>query len=156
MPYWNEISAAANDRATTADLWSRIRDQADQLGLSSPGVSVQGVNELRRLATSIERSGRALTKASETSGIEPGMIGEAPWSRALQDRGGIGIFQVRYKHSFIDSEGLQSEWRTSVFNNGLPATVGELRANIIEDANQLANKYKVEHVGTDFLRILVV
>lgn len=157
MGYWGVIERAVADRLTTADLWSDIRDAADELGLESPGVTVRGVNELRRLANTIQNSGRQFERATDETGLDARMMGEAPWSRPLAEQNALGIYQVRYQHTYVTAEGPQTEWRTSVFNAAdMPDTVGELRDAIGQDAQQLADKYGVSHVEFGSVQILSV
>lgn len=156
MTYWNVIQESAAEGLTTADLWSAIQDEAEDLGLESPGVSVRGVNELRGLATSIIRSGRSAERLDDHATLDSLHIGEAPWSRPLAEQASLGILQVRYLHTVMGADGPSSSWRTSVFTGRIPATMGDLRAAIQEDANELSMKYGVSHVSTAGMQVFAV
>lgn len=156
LAYWGEIEFAARERLTTADLWASLQDAAERLGLSSPGITVQGISNLRAFAGSIQRAEQRFERARDTENIAGHHIGDAPWARSLPEQNALNIFQVRYQHTFLQDGEEQTEWRTSVFTGRMPGTVGELRAAISEDANELARKYGVEHVDFGAVQILRV
>lgn len=156
LAYWPQIEEAARDGMTTQDLWSLLQDTAEEMGLSGPGVSAAGVSELRGIATSIQRSEQRFARADADLSIEHTMITEPPWARALPSQNALGIFQVRYQHTYLIDGEQQTDWRTSIFRGQLPGTVGDLRAAITEDASMLSNKYGVDHVDFDNVQILAV
>jgi hypothetical protein len=156
LKYWPQIEFAAQSRMSTADLWSAIRDAADELGLSSPGVTANGVSTLRGLASGIQRRGEAVDRAHDSQRLTDEHMAQAPWSRPLPQQNAFPMFQVRFQHTFMQDGEERSEWRTSVFNGRLPRTAGELRAAIDMDANELASKYGSTHVGVGNLQILQV
>lgn len=148
LAYWPQIEYAAQARMTTADLWGVLRDHADELGLSSPGVTLRGVNELRSLATSIQASADRLERADPSARLDSRLVSEAPWGRSLAERDALPMFQVRYQHTTIGPNGPETSWRTSVIRGQVPRTVQDLMDAVAEDAEMLANKYGHEHVGT--------
>lgn len=156
MRYWQTIETGAANNLPTADIWALIHEQAEEEGLASPGVTVQGVNELRAIASRIYASANRLERAREQVSITDRMAAEAPWARPLEQQAALGLYQVRYRHTTITAEGPQTNWRTSIFHGQLPGTVAELRAAISEDAQQLADKYGVSHVDFGNLQILSV
>lgn len=156
LAYWPQIEEAAAARMTTADLWSNLRDAAQELGRDTPGVSILGVNELRSLATTIQASAARLDRMADSFAIDARHVGQAPWSRDPAERDALSIFQVRYQHTTLGAEGPETNWRTSIFYGQLPGTAGELRQAIAEDAGQLANKYGVNHVDFGNLQVLEV
>jgi len=156
LAYWPQIELAAAERMTTADLWSTIQDAAEELGLSSPGVTLRGVSQLRSIATQIQASGRRLETLADAADLTGQHIAEAPWSRSMAEQNALGIYQVRYQHTTLTADGPETNWRTSVFYGQLPGTVGELRDAIEEDAGQLANKYGVSHLDFSNVQVLSV
>lgn len=156
MKFWGEIETAASERMTTADLWASLHDAAAELGLDSPGVTLRGVNELRSLATTIHASGRRFERAHDNVSLEGKYVAEAPWSRDLAQRDALGMYQVRFQHTTLGPDGPTTDWRTSVFYGKLPGTVGELRAALAEDAEQMANKYGVSHADFSSVQIMSI
>lgn len=156
MTYWGEIQAAASEGMTTADLWSLIQDAAEEMGLESPGVTIRGVSELRGLAGRIIASGRTFATAGPEISLSGRDWAEAPWSRPLAEQNALGIWQVRFQHTTLGPDGPETQWRTSVFTGSVPGTVGELRSALEEDAQAMATKYGVGHIGFDNVQLLVV
>ena len=156
LAYWPQIEYAAAAGMNTADLWSAIRDAAEELGLASPGVSVQGVSQLRGLAAGIQRGAASFERLADNLGLGNVHVAQAPWSRSLAEQAALPMYHVRYQHTVMGPEGPETNWRTSVFTGPLPDTVGGIRAAINEDAAQLANKYGVAHGDVAGLQILSV
>lgn len=135
LVYWGEIQAGVTQRATTADIWAAIRGAAAEAGLDRPGVTLQGVNEVRSAAAQIRNSGAVLGKAREVSdrtglaqGIDSSMMSVAPWSRDPQVLQTLSDYTVRFQIQTVDANGeTQTTWLTNLYPGGtLPATVGEL------------------------------
>lgn len=156
LPYWRQIEYAAEARMTTADLWSLIRDQAEEYGLATPGVTIQGVNQLRSIATGIQSQSRAFTSLPDSRALPGRYWTQAPWARTTAEQRALPKLQVRFQHTFIRQGELTSEWRTSVIEGRAPRTAGALRSIVDGDAVQLANKYNVEHVDTGNYQLLIV
>lgn len=156
MAYWPQIEYAARHGLNTADLWSAIRDAAEEIGLDSPGVSVQGVSSLRAKAVGIQRNEGEFERLADSKRVLGRLVQVAPWARAPGERRALPMFSVRFEHTFMTGDGHRTEWRTAVFEGQLPKTAGELRALIGSDAVQLANKYNVEHIGIDSLQLLSI
>lgn len=156
LAYWPQIEFAARYRLTTADLWSTIRDAAEEAGWASPGVTLQGVNELRSMATRIQSAGRNFAAADQDQRLDYTMVAGAPWSRPDNERESLPMWQARFEHSFWQDGELTTEWRTSVFTGRLPATVADMRAAIAEDAEQLADKYGVDHDSVGGVHIVAI
>jgi hypothetical protein len=156
LVYWPQIEYAAATGMNTADLWSTIRDAAEEAGFDSPGVSVQGVSQLRGMATGIQRAAAEFAEFPDNKRIRATMVGQAPWSRSLAEMKAQPTYQVRFVHTFMDGDVQRAEWRSVVFDGKLPRTAGELRALVEGDAVQLSRKYKVGHVSSDQLQVLAV
>lgn len=156
LVYWPQIEYAASAGLNTADLWSILRDTALEIGLSSPGVSILGVNQLRGLATQIQRNAREVAGLADSKRLLGRMISTPPWARHNTGRNVDPVFHVRYQHTFITNGEESTEWRSSRFGGKLPRTIGDLRQAIDFDAQQLATKYGVEHAGISDLQIFRV
>jgi hypothetical protein len=135
MAYWGTVQAAVAQRATTAELWSAIRDaQANEPGGFGP-VTVQGINEVRSAAAQLRNSGEAFGAAREDStasgldrSISSDMMATAPWSSEQMALTTLADYQVRFQALFTTPLGeASSVMLTAKYPNGqLPATVGEL------------------------------
>ncbi len=156
LGYWGVIELAAAAHANTADMWEWIRQAADELGLASPGVTVQGVSELRGRAGEIVRTAEQFAKLPDAKRVTQRYVAHPPWARTFVEQRALPKFAVRYQHTFIQNGNLQTEWRTSVFPGRLNHTAGRLRSDVELDATNLARKYATEHVGTANLQILVI
>jgi hypothetical protein len=156
LAYWPQIEYAARSGLNTADLWATIRDAAEELGLSSPGVTIQGVSGLRSRAVAIQRREETFAGLADSKRLTGRDVGTAPWSRSPGERRALPKFQVRFEHTFNQAGEQRTEWRTALFEGKLPRTAGELRALVEGDAVQLGNKYGVEHIGIDSLQLLAV
>lgn len=155
--YWPQIEYAAARRMPTADLWATLRDAAAELGLDSPGVTVQQVNQVRSWATGIQAASRRLERLDPSYSISDGhLIAEAPWARSPGEREALPMYQVRYEHTVDGPNGPETNWRVSTFRGSLPRTLGDLQDAIEEDAENLADKYGGAHVGVGSLQILSV
>lgn len=155
-PYWGVISYAADTGLGTADLWSMIRDEAERLGLDSPGVTVQGVSGLRGRAGAITRTARALADAADSKRLGSQFIAAPPWQRSGQERRAGRQYQARFLHTVTVNGVEQTEWRTTKFSGQLPRTVGDLRALAESDAIQIGRKYLGEHVAVSGIQLLEV
>lgn len=156
LAYWPQISRAAALGLTTADLWSDIREAAEDIGLASPGVTVQGVSQLRGMAAGIERTADRLARAADSRRLIGDFVATPPWARTPGERKAAAMFNVRFQHTVIRNGEEVTEWRTTKFSGRLPRTVGELRRLVEGDAVQLARKYPSEHVGVSGLQLFAV
>jgi len=154
MAYWGIVELAAESHATTADLWSWIRDAADELGLASPGVTVRGIQELRGRAGQIQAAKDKFAKLADNQRVRGEHIATPPWARDPSLMRAQPKFAVRFRHTVIRNGIEQTEWKTSVFPGKVTHTAGRLRADVELDAQNLANKYETEHVGISDLQIL--
>lgn len=156
LAYWGPISSAVSQGADTRQVWSAIRSAADDLGLASPGVSARDVSTIRGYATAIARTARDIARLSDDLGIGNLRIPQAPWGRSLAEQDALKMHQVTFQHTTVTSEGEQTVWRSSVFTGSLPGTIGELRAQIEADANEIAIDYDEEHVGVGAIQIMAI
>lgn len=156
LAYWPQIQHAAAVGMTTADMWATIRASAADLGLETPGVTVQGVSALRGIASGIERTAAGLNRAESNRRLISDMISTPPWARPPGEQRADHVYQVRFLHTTLQDGIEQADWRTITFSGRLPRTVGQLRQLAEGDAIQLARKYKGEHAGIDSLQLFAV
>lgn len=156
LAYWPQIQRAAALGLTTADLWSDIREAAETLGLASPGVTVQGVSQLRGIAAGIETRAGRLNTAADSRRLISEFVSTPPWARPPGQRAAGQMFNVRFQHTTLVNGEPVTEWRTTKFSGRLPRTVGQLRDLVAGDAVQMARKYNGEHLGVDGLQLFAV
>jgi len=157
LAYWAEIEYAAANRMPTADLWRVLNDAAASLGLDSPGVTIQQVNEVRSMASGIQAASARLARLDPSYSLSDGrVVAQAPWSRSPAERQALPMYQVRFQHTVNGPNGEETQWRTSTLRGRLPRTLGDLLDAVGEDAENLADKYGGEHVGVGSLQLLSV
>lgn len=154
LGYWGVIEMAAQVGATTADLWTWIREAAEEIGLASPGVTVRGVQELRGRAGQIQAAARKFTDLPDAHRVRGEHVATPPWARDPGAQRAQPRFAVRFQHTYSKGGVIQSEWRTSVFTGKVNHTAGQLRRDVELDAQNMAAKYDTEHVETTDLQIL--
>jgi len=123
-------------RLTTSQLWDSVRLAASNAGLDSPGVSVQGINEIRSAAAAIRNAGEASGPRWGTRRV----TGQATGDRLIHDVYGAVVavapgcwtlspaIRVRFELANLSPEGEQvTTWLTNLYPGGaLPDTVGDL------------------------------
>lgn len=152
--YWGDIESGTLSGESTADIWARIRARAETMGLDRPGITAQDVSKIRAAAGQVRAAGTRLGSAPDEESLISRYVGLAPWSRPLEERNTHGMWQVRFEHTVSGDNGDETNWRTVMFKGQLPNTIGELRAQIEQDAQALADKYGVDHLGVGTMSIL--
>lgn len=145
--YWNEIQASVSQRASTAEVWTAIREAAAREGLDSPGISLQAVNELRSYGAQIRNAGERLMGEPAQNGLTGSHIAEAPWSRPMDERAASPMLQVRFELQMIRDGQLVSEWKTLVHSGRTPTTIADLQRIIERAGMSLAASYDSDYAG---------
>lgn len=153
LPYWSAVRNAAANHLTTQQLWESIRVLQEQYGTIGRGPTVQGISALRGIAGAIVRSADEFAALPDTKTLRGFSITRAPWSRPIGQQRGNPMYQVQFLHTFSLNGDEQSAWRTIAFDGRLPRTVGELREQVDQDAESMADDYDVEHLGVDNISI---
>lgn len=156
LPYWGNIQQAVSLRASTADLWTAVRDAATREGVALTGVSAADMSVLRGLAggqrNALETFGQSRTDAAITAR----MIATDISARPVQDQLLAPRWIVRFQHDVTVDGELQTFWRSSIFEGSLPATTGDLRSAVESDAVALADDYGTTHAGVGAIQISAV
>src|SRR5579872_1926969 len=138
-PAWafGAILGAAYEGATTADVFSSLRDAATAAGLESPGLNAIDVGQLRGLAGGIVRASAALASADFSQRIDSSMIGQMPWSMDPSTLAVAPEYWARVEMTTVDEQGnQQTGFMTMTGINSLNMTVGDL--NTIIQGNAVA------------------
>lgn len=140
---WGTILRSARERATTAQIWESIRAQypADQFQL--PADPLGTVNRLRSIATGLAESSRRLGRAGDDQAITGRMIGQQVYARDTAARATTPSYHVRFQLPVTTPEGTRTDWYTMEYNGPLPATVGDLRADLGLYSESLGEDYGV-------------
>jgi hypothetical protein len=138
LQYWGVLLSSGAQRFTTASLWATVRSAANAAGNELSGVTIQDMNFLRAAANSLLRASSNLTNAADTDAIEASMLSRAPWSSVQAGADLIQRYGVRYEAQILTGEGMANRWMTDYYYDQLPATVGDLRTDLIGSAQQNA------------------
>lgn len=156
LPYYNRILGVTSERGTTADVWGAIRDEAAKYGLESPGVTLQGVNELRGYAAAARNSSERLGRAGDNFSITDRFVATAPWSRGLMERNAAPMWAVQFEHTTSKDGAENTAWRSYTIKGSVPTSVGDLRMALEDAADELANEYETDHIGIGAIRVLSI
>lgn len=142
--FFGAIQRGARERATTAEIWDAIRSRADELGVRYPSTILQDVNRLRGVASGLARTSRAIANARDDQSLDRRFIGQQLYARDLNAQATAPSFHVRFQVDVTRPEGTSSEWYTLGYDAVLPATVGELLADVEAYAQSLGGDYGIE------------
>jgi hypothetical protein len=135
MAYWGTIQQQSAQHADSTAMWDAIKADAAANGLTSPGVTVQGVGEVwaaaNRIRNTADTFGKARAVEDQTGfgqSITAQMMTTVPWSREPQVLSTLADYQVRFEALFTTPLGQSaSVVLTAKYGAGeLPATVGDL------------------------------
>lgn len=147
--YIGVIEAAARLRATTADVWSAIRAEAQRVGVTTLGISFSDVTAIRSWATKMRNADAAFARANPSDSITADMVTTAIWSP--QDHAGIATtpnYSVRGVVTVQQSDGtVANQWMTWNFaDNPFNQTVGDYM-NTVTDV--FATRVRTAPEGTN-------
>lgn len=140
LKYWGSILASAYKGASTADMWTAIRQQQTEYGLPTPQASAPDVSVIRGYANRLVAASQALSGAQPTDTILPSMMATAPYT--ANDAAGIATaptYTVRYQVTSQKTDGTQeTRWSVSIFTpTDMPSTVGDLQTQIDFNASEM-------------------
>jgi hypothetical protein len=152
--YGPVVQAAATDHLNTADLWSAIRDAAEEAGLASPGVSAATISSLRGIYGRMTTAAENLARANPEDPVTGAMIGQAPWSPDLEVQAATPAYLATFRLATVSEDGAESSrWVTTRIVGGI-GTVGDLNAMIGADAAGAAAGYGERFAGWDALSVV--
>jgi hypothetical protein len=142
--FWSDIAYVAAHGGTVTDAVSVAAYHAGLFGETLSFEDSQAVAVLAGYAVRMENAASVFRGADLADPITADMIGTPPWARDQQVMNTSPIWHATFEMEFQDENGdIQTEFRTSVFEMTLPETVGELTADILDDAEAMAAKYEV-------------
>lgn len=155
--WWNLISDAALAGLTVTETVSMANDVAKGMGGSVSFSENAAISQLYGYARRGINAGDALQAASPGQGITSDMMAVAPWARSEQEQTTYPLYHVQFEYTYVDQAGnTQVSYRTSVFPDSLPSTVGDLTAQVLDDAEGMAAKYGHILISAIPSKILVV
>jgi hypothetical protein len=142
--FWSDIAYVASHGGLVTDAVSVASYHAGLFGETLSFEDSQAVAVLAGYAARMENAAREFRGADLADPITADMIGTPPWARDEALMATTPIWHATFEMTFEDENGdIQTEFRTSVFEMTLPETVGELTADILDDAEAMAAKYEV-------------
>lgn len=153
MAWWGVISAAQREHLTTAETFERIRDEAERQGWTLPPGGAVAFNEVRAAASDLAYSAERLARAPESSAILGEHIGGLPYGGGLTGPAAQRLFDVRVGYTAVRSGQVEAGYVTLRYTGGLPATVGELRAEAEDIATSLVEGYGAAITGIDEIQV---
>lgn len=155
--WWNLITDAVREGFSATDTTSLANQVAHDLGGSLTRQANNDIAVLYGYAKRIDNAGNALQAAEATKFIDSNMMAIAPYARDEQERSTYPLYHVKFEYVYLDSAGnQQTAIRTDAIPLALPGTVGELTAQVLTDAEAMANKYGHTLLSATPLQILVV
>jgi hypothetical protein len=155
--WWNLITDFANNGFTVTETISAANDIARASGSSLSFQDNQSISTLFGYARGIVNAGSTFQAAGAELGITADMIALAPYARDEAEMATFPTYHVKFEYTYLDANGNeQTGIKTSVFEDTLPSTVGELTADVLDDAEAMAAKYNHTLISAKPLQILAV
>lgn len=148
MAWWGEIQGRVTQHATTAEVWSAIRDFGQEHNLSYPPGMFQAVNEMRGLAAGLRNASDALGKAAPDAPLVADYIATLPYARQATARDLVAQYHVRVEYTALRGGQEERSYITLPYSGGLPDTVGALWADA-----QVATEALVQGYGADLASV---
>lgn len=152
--WFGVIQAGAREHDTTAQIWERIRNYADERSLAIPSNMFTEVNRMRSIATGLTVSSERLMRAADSDAITNAMVGQQIYTRGAEELNALAqLYHVRFELNTISQGEQTSGWYTLDYGGSLPATVGDLEADIEAYGQGLTDAYGVTFVGVGRIEI---
>jgi hypothetical protein len=140
--WWNLISDAARANFTVTDTVQLANQVATDLGGSLSFAENTAISQLYGYARREVNAGNVFQQGEPGQAIDASMVSTPPYARDLQEQNTYPLYHVKFEYTYLDSAGNeQTTYRTSVFPDQLPETVGDLTAAVLDDAEAMAAKY---------------
>lgn len=140
--WWNLVSDAARGVFTVTDTINAATDIAASVGQTLSPATNRAISTLYGYARQEVNAGNVFMASQPSQFINADMISTPPYARDVQEQETYPLYHVKFEYTYIDQAGnTQVSYRTSAFPFQLPATVGELTAQVLDDAEAMAAKY---------------
>jgi hypothetical protein len=140
--WWNLISDAARAGFTASETIGLANQVAEDLGGKLTFSENTAISQLYGYARREVNAGTYFQSGTDQQSISGGMISTPPYARDLQEQNTYPLYHVKFEYTYLDSAGnQQTTYKTSVFSDALPDTIGELTSAVLDDAEAMAAKY---------------
>jgi hypothetical protein len=158
LGYWyNLISDAARAGFTVTDTVQLANQVATDLGSSLRPEDNRAISSLYGYVRREINAGNVFTSADPSQFIDSNMISVPPYARDEAEQVTYPTYHVKFEYVYLDAAGnRQVTTKTDVFPDVLPSTVGELTAQVLDDAEAMASKYGHTLLSATPLLILAV
>lgn len=153
MAWWGIIQASATAGETTAELFGRIRSEAERLGVPLPPGGAVAFNDVRSAAVKLREAASNLSDAPDSYAITRAHLAALPYGPGPSATGGPRVFDVRVAYTALRLGQEESDYVTLRYTGGLPATVGELRAEAEDVTASLVEGYGAALTGIGAIQI---
>ena len=151
------MNGAAQQGFTVTETVQLANGVAHDLGQNLRPDENRAISQLYGYARRIINAGTEFQAAPAQSAITADMISTPPYARDVQEQTTYPLYHVKFEYVYLDAAGnQQTAIKTSVFPDVLPGTVGELTADVLDDAEGMANKYGHTLLSATPLQILAV
>lgn len=155
--WWNLITDAVREGFSATDTIQLANQVARDLGGSVSFEENRAISVLYGYARRIDNAGTALQASDAGKYIDSNMMAIAPYARDDQERSTYPLYHVKFEYVYRDQAGnIQTATKTDAFPLTLPGTVGDLTAEVLDDAEAMAAKYGHTLISATPLQILVV
>lgn len=140
--WFNLINDEARKGFTADQVVKSANNVAKDLGRTISFKENQAISQLYGYVRREINAGNQFQAAASNRAIDANMVSVPPYARDEVEQATYPLYHVRFEYTYIDQAGnTQTSYKTSVFNDVLPGTVGELTADVLDDAEAMANKY---------------
>lgn len=153
MAYWGVISRGASEGRPASEVMQLVREEASRIGHAP---SFQTMTEAARLygqASGLQHSSNRLGQAAPNAPITTDYLGRLPYGSQLTSPAGPRLFDVRVGFRAIRSGQETEDYVTLRYSGGLPATVGQLRAEADLIAANLVEGYGATYLEMTDIQI---
>lgn len=155
--WWDLVNGAASQGFTVTETISLANEVAQNLGTRLSFQENTAISQLYGYARRIINAGDTFQAANPSQGITSDMVSIPPYARDSQEMATYPLYHVKFTYVYLDQAGnQQSTTKTSVFHDQLPDTVGELTAAVLDDAENMANKYRHTLLSVTPIQVLAV
>lgn len=141
MTFYGVVQASVSAGESTAQLFERINAEAERLGVNLPTTGAVAFNQLRSMAVKLRNASADLSAAPATHAIVADYLAPLPYGKGQPAAGGPRLFDVRVNYSAVRNGQVEGDYVTLRYTGGLPATVGELRAEAADVTSSLVEGY---------------
>lgn len=156
--YWYPlISDAARAGFTVTDTVQLANQVARDLGGSITPAQNRAISQLYGYVRREVNAGDTFQAAQASQYINQDMISTPAYARDEAEQATYPVYHVKMQYEAIDAAGNRiSTTKTVVFDDLLPATVGELTSDVLDAAEAMAKKYGHTLLSVRPLMILAV